>query len=162
MRKGNLTKRGNDCQSAMSEMQGYVLENCRWVRREFNAVFPSSLLCPALQSVSEFCARPVWNINPCHIGWLQKGVKGGNNRDGKKYKRLEVSNSGRPMEMGHEFNNIRHWSYFCLWLWLTGWLSVCFDGAKVTSEFSARINDFFQRSSKWWEVLRSDLPTPIV
>lgn len=29
MRKGNLTKRGNDCQSAMSEMQGYVLENCR-------------------------------------------------------------------------------------------------------------------------------------
>lgn len=96
------------------------------------------------------------------MSWLQKGKKGGNNRDGKKYKRLEVNNSERPLEMGHKFNNIRHWSYFCLWFWLTGWLSVCFNGANVTSEFSAHINDFFQRGLKWWEILRSDLLTPIV
>lgn len=124
-RKCHLTKRGNDCRSAKSEIQGYVLENCRW-EESINTVFPSPPPCFALQSTSELAGRPAWNINPCHIGELQM------ERNGKQC--VEVIHSERPVEMGHQFNSARHWNYFWRPLLIKGWQSVDLSASNVTSD----------------------------
>lgn len=80
--KGHLTKRGNDCQSAMSEMQGCVLENCRMMRECVTLCSPDPLLLYPNSLV-----KPAVNINPCHWPNENKGLWKSHLR---KWKSVEV------------------------------------------------------------------------